>query len=114
VFFFPGATFSILFIGHLQEFPGGLKVNEKNSSSYSGRSRIVKYLLKERLEFSRKDKILSEQLQSYNFPGERTPRVCCVIFSRTAPIFQEGLFRIFTTNTYDFPGERTPKNSYFE
>jgi len=26
VFFFPGATFSILFIGHLQKFPGGLKV----------------------------------------------------------------------------------------
>jgi len=82
----------------------------------------VKYFLKERLEFSRRDKILYEQVKfsrDKNFSKKcytiliRTAPIfqekehhkkCCVIFARTALIFQEGLFQIFTRTHMNFQG----------
>jgi len=48
---------------------------------------------------------------SSNFLGEKTPPVCCAIFVRTARIFQESLFQIFTRTPTIFQQNIPPRTA---
>jgi len=91
---------------NISNFPGGTKYY-KNSSNFPEET---KYYYKNRSNFP---EIKSCAILSKNSSkGEEHLKVCCAIFARKAPIFQEGIFK-FSQEHLRFSRRTYPQEQLF-
>jgi len=95
------STFNEIILGLFIAIKVDIKYNKKFFKIIGLYKSQTFHVYQKRAVFDKKEKMLPKiRKNSSTFLGERTPQVCCTLFARTARIFQEDVFQIFTPTIF--------------